>query len=42
MELLFPKIYNTIDFSKKVEFLDTAMRPIAAFAITAIGPLMFW
>ena len=31
MELLFPKIYDTIDFSKKVEFLDTAMRPIAAF-----------
>ncbi len=31
MELLFPKIYETIDFSKKVEFLDTAMRPIAAF-----------
>jgi predicted transposase/invertase (TIGR01784 family) len=31
MELLFPKIYDTIDFSKKFEFLDTAMRPIAAF-----------
>jgi predicted transposase/invertase (TIGR01784 family) len=31
MELLFPKICETIDFSKKFEFLDTAMRPIAAF-----------
>jgi predicted transposase/invertase (TIGR01784 family) len=31
MELLFPKIHQTIDFRKKVEFLDTAMRPIAAF-----------
>jgi predicted transposase/invertase (TIGR01784 family) len=31
MKLLFPKIYNTIDFSKKVEFLDTGMRPIAPF-----------
>jgi predicted transposase/invertase (TIGR01784 family) len=31
MELLFPKIYDTIDFSKKFEFLDTAMRPLAAF-----------
>ncbi len=31
IELLFPKIYDTIDFSKKPEFLDTAMRPIAAF-----------
>jgi hypothetical protein len=28
MALLFPKIYATIDFSKKPQFLDTTMRPM--------------
>ncbi len=31
MELLFPKIYDTIDFSKKFDFLDTTMRPLSPF-----------
>ncbi len=31
VELLFPKIYDVIDFSKKFDFLDTTMRPLAPF-----------
>jgi len=34
MALLFPRIYDVIDFSKKIEFLNTTMRPVEPFGDT--------
>jgi predicted transposase/invertase (TIGR01784 family) len=32
LEFFFPDLHAAIDFSKKIEFLDTGMRPIAPFS----------
>ena len=32
LEYFFPALHAAIDFSKKIEFLDTEMRPIAPFS----------
>jgi predicted transposase/invertase (TIGR01784 family) len=32
LEFFFPDLHAAIDFSKKIEFLDTGMRPIAIFS----------
>ena len=32
LEFFFPKLHTAIDFNKKIEFLDTGMRPINPFS----------